>query len=292
MSEDRSSDSRAGGDPPRNKQAAAGAAKELLERIRRLAARGRQSAEALAQRIVRRALGDVPHSPPAASPAVVPERPSEPAPAGEEANGRSTPEAAGVAPPVEGELSPERLAAVDEELPELPPDYGDRRVVLLARDPQWLFCYWDLSAVDREPPAREGRLALRLHDATDIDLAVHPSWSQHIFPLDKDERWRHLPLPQLDRHYIAEVGYLWPSGAFQALACSDVAEAPPIGPAVGGPPALEATVELDAPLPGLLTAPPPTPPSAGGPGAARAAGSPGAPWSGAGSSAGFWGAYS
>jgi len=106
MSDDHSSDASTGEESAAQK--GSGAARELLQRIRRLAARGRESAEALAQRIVRRAraVGDAGRSIPADPQAL--ERPVRPS---------TVP-----APPFEGELSPEKLAEVDEELPELPPD--------------------------------------------------------------------------------------------------------------------------------------------------------------------------
>ncbi|MEO0409033.1 MAG: Rho termination factor N-terminal domain-containing protein, partial [Cyanobacteria bacterium P01_A01_bin.135] len=36
------------------------------------------------------------------------------------------------------------LADVDESLSELPDGYGESRVVLLPRDPQWAYVYWDI----------------------------------------------------------------------------------------------------------------------------------------------------
>ena len=36
------------------------------------------------------------------------------------------------------------------EPPQLPDYYGDEKVILLARDPEWLYCYWDCSQQTRE----------------------------------------------------------------------------------------------------------------------------------------------
>ena len=37
------------------------------------------------------------------------------------------------------------LASVDEGLADLPSGYGESRVVLMPRDPQWAYAYWDVS---------------------------------------------------------------------------------------------------------------------------------------------------
>jgi hypothetical protein len=93
--------------------------------------------------------------------------------------------------------------------------------VLLSRDPEWLFCYWDIDPALRTAARPAGsRLTLRLHDVTDIDFDGTNGWSQHLYPLTEEARWWHVPVPHRGRHYLAEVGYAAPDGAFAALARS------------------------------------------------------------------------
>ena len=65
----------------------------------------------------------------------------------------------------------EVLASVDEGLPDLPSGYGESRIVLMPRDPQWAYTYWDIPNSHKEELRRQGgdRLALRFYDVTDID---------------------------------------------------------------------------------------------------------------------------
>ena len=64
------------------------------------------------------------------------------------------------------------LAAVDEGLADLPEGYGESRIVLMPRDPQWAYTYWDIPNEHKEDLRRQGgqQLALRLYDVTDVSL--------------------------------------------------------------------------------------------------------------------------
>jgi len=64
------------------------------------------------------------------------------------------------------------LADVDEGLAVLPDGYGESRIVLIPRDPQWAYAYWDVPNEHKEELRRQGgqKLALRFYDVTDINL--------------------------------------------------------------------------------------------------------------------------
>ena len=64
--------------------------------------------------------------------------------------------------------------------PELPDAYGDNRIVLMVRDPEWLFTYWELrkDVVDSArnaliPLAESAKTILRVYDVTDIIFNGH-----------------------------------------------------------------------------------------------------------------------
>ncbi|NJL49566.1 MAG: DUF4912 domain-containing protein, partial [Leptolyngbyaceae cyanobacterium SM2_5_2] len=49
----------------------------------------------------------------------------------------------------------EALASLDEGLPDLPSGYGESRIVLMPRDPQWAYCYWDVPLEQKEDLRRQ-----------------------------------------------------------------------------------------------------------------------------------------
>jgi hypothetical protein len=90
------------------------------------------------------------------------------------------------------DLSTEALADVDANLPDLPEGYGESHIVLMPRDPQWGYAYWDVPNDYKEELRRQGgeRLALRLCDVTDIDLQAQRPHSLQQFECDELARSR------------------------------------------------------------------------------------------------------
>ncbi|XGV97176.1 MAG: DUF4912 domain-containing protein [Leptolyngbya sp. BL-A-14] len=130
------------------------------------------------------------------------------------------------------DLSSEALASVDEGLPDLPEGYGDSRIVLMPRDPQWGYAYWDTPNEQKEELRRQGgqRLALRLYDVTDVDLHQTSAHSLQQYDCDELARDWYVPIPVSDRDYVAEIGYLTGDGRWLLLARSNPVRIPPIYP--------------------------------------------------------------
>lgn len=130
------------------------------------------------------------------------------------------------------DLSRETLASVDEGLPDLPEGYGDSRIVLMPRDPQWSYAYWDVPNEHKEELRRQGgqRLALRLYDVTDVDLDHGSAHSLQQYDCDELARDWYVPIPVSDRDYIAEIGYVTGDGRWLLLARSNPVRIPPIYP--------------------------------------------------------------
>ncbi|MEO1592181.1 MAG: DUF4912 domain-containing protein, partial [Cyanobacteria bacterium J06632_22] len=124
------------------------------------------------------------------------------------------------------------LATVDDGLPELPDGYDESRIVLMPRDPQWAYAYWDVPNAHKEELRSQGGrdLALRLYDASDVDLNVQSAHSMQQYYTDEMARSWYLPIPVSDRDYIAELGYLTPDGRWLVLARSAPAHIPPVFP--------------------------------------------------------------
>jgi hypothetical protein len=126
----------------------------------------------------------------------------------------------------------EALASLDEGLPDLPGGYGESRIMLMPRDPQWAYCYWDIPLQHKEDLRRQGgaRLALRFYDVTDIDLNYQAPHSLQQYECDEMARDWYLPIPVSDRDYVAEIGYLCNDGRWLVLARSLPVHIPPVYP--------------------------------------------------------------
>ncbi len=124
------------------------------------------------------------------------------------------------------------LADVDEGLADLPAGYGDSRIVLLPRDPQWAYTYWDVPNEHKEELRRQGgqQLALRIYDVTDIDLDHQSPHSIQEYPSDELAREWYIPIPVSDRDYVIDIGYRAADGRWLVLARSARVHIPPVYP--------------------------------------------------------------
>jgi hypothetical protein len=124
------------------------------------------------------------------------------------------------------------LASVDEGLADLPEGYGESRIVLLPRDPQWTYAYWDIPNEHKEELRRQGgqQLALRVYDVTDVNLDYQRPHSIQEYPCDELAREWYLPMPVSDRDYVVDIGYRCADGRWLVLARSAAVHVPPVYP--------------------------------------------------------------
>lgn len=130
------------------------------------------------------------------------------------------------------DLTAEELAAVDEGLGDLPSGYGDSRIVLLPRDPQWAYAYWDIPIEHKNELRHHGgqQLALRIYDVTDINLDFQSPHSIQEYPIDEMAREWYVPIPVSDRSYAIDIGYRCGDGRWLVLARSASVGIPPVYP--------------------------------------------------------------
>lgn len=133
---------------------------------------------------------------------------------------------------VDVDLTAEELAVVDEGLGDLPNGYGDSRIVLLPRDPQWAYAYWDIPIEHKSELRYHGgqQLALRIYDVTDINLEHQSPHSIQEYPIDEMAREWYLPIPVSDRSYTIDIGYRCGDGRWLVLARSASVNIPPVYP--------------------------------------------------------------
>ncbi|MDR1190922.1 MAG: DUF4912 domain-containing protein [Verrucomicrobiales bacterium] len=111
-----------------------------------------------------------------------------------------------------------------EDLGELPEAYGTKKLYLVARDPHWLYAYWDLTpdqigAAERE--AHDGKVFLQVYSADGERLH-----QIHISPWTRE--W-YLGAHRPEGTFYAEVGYYRRDGGFEAVTRSAPATTPRAG---------------------------------------------------------------
>jgi phosphate transport system substrate-binding protein len=84
------------------------------------------------------------------------------------------------------------------------------RMILVPRDQNHAYTYWELPEAEKTVLRRQGRdnLAVRLYDATGVNLDRQSPNFQQYDCADLDQQDLHLPIPAVDRDYVAELGYL------------------------------------------------------------------------------------
>lgn len=124
------------------------------------------------------------------------------------------------------------LSSVDEGLADLPNGYGESRVVLMPRDPEWAYTYWDIPNDRKEELRRQGgqQLALRIYDVTDVNLETQSPHSIQEYPCDELAREWYVPIPVSDRDYAIDIGYRCADGRWLVLARSAQVRVPPVYP--------------------------------------------------------------
>jgi hypothetical protein len=125
-----------------------------------------------------------------------------------------------------------QLASVDEGLAELPDGYGTTKIILMPREPNSAYAYWDIPNAEKEKLRQLGgeQLALRFYDVTGIDMDVQKPHSVRQYDCEEMTREWYIEVPTSDRDYIVEIGYMTEDGRWLKLARSLHVRIPPVYP--------------------------------------------------------------
>ena len=122
------------------------------------------------------------------------------------------------------------------QTPELPDGYGDNRIVLMVRDPEWLFTYWELrkdvvdSARNTLIPLAEGaKTILRVYDVTDIIFNGYNAQKYFDIEVTDGARSWYIHAGEPNRSFCVDIGFLAPDGTFRVLSRSNTVRTPRMG---------------------------------------------------------------
>jgi hypothetical protein len=129
---------------------------------------------------------------------------------------------------------PEHLigVAVFDQEHQIPPNYNDTRMILMVRDPYWLYTYWNVNSHTKSQIAIGGRnfeelqLVLRVYDVT--DQKFNDSASNYYFDINLNHytnNW-YINVAQPNRSFYVDLGYIAENGNFVTIVRSNIVTTP------------------------------------------------------------------
>lgn len=117
----------------------------------------------------------------------------------------------------------------------LPDGYGETLIILLPRDPQWIFAYWEISEATKEeikskygaPIFQKAKPAIRVYDITNVSVfnGNNANRSFDIFVTQEAKNWYiYVGMPK--RAYCADLGLLTDEGTFITIVRSNIVSTP------------------------------------------------------------------
>ena len=118
-----------------------------------------------------------------------------------------------------------------------PPGYGDNKIVLLVRDPWWVYAYWEIQKNREEDITRKieksGEKAvksiLRVYDVTDVNFNGKNAHSFFDIELKGLASSWYINVGSPGRAWVVDIGIVSNKGNFYLLARSNVAKTPRYG---------------------------------------------------------------
>jgi len=123
-----------------------------------------------------------------------------------------------------GEASPPTaptMVPAFEDLGDLPASYQERVLFLTARDPRWLFSYWDFDWAPFLPSAFRGGMPQFF-----LSILTAEGVEESLVEIKPEARNWYVPVSKANAAYYAEIGFFEPSGAWQRIVKSGLAYTP------------------------------------------------------------------
>jgi uncharacterized protein len=119
------------------------------------------------------------------------------------------------------------------EREDLPSAYGDTRIVLMARDPYWIFAYWEVADARRMDIEREAgsgweglRKVLRVYDVTDIEFNGANAHKYFDIDITSEAGNWYIRVGEANRSWCVDLGVITSDGKFIMIARSNVVATP------------------------------------------------------------------
>ncbi|MCC5638484.1 DUF4912 domain-containing protein [Nostoc sp. CHAB 5844] len=98
----------------------------------------------------------------------------------------------------------------------------DSKITLTPRTPKWAYASWEISETRKQMLQNDGilQLALRLYDATDLDMSYQPPQLIQQYECEEITHDRYVAIPTSDRDYMIELGYATEADGWVTIARS------------------------------------------------------------------------
>lgn len=118
-----------------------------------------------------------------------------------------------------------------------PPGYGDNKIIILVRDPWWIFAYWEIRRDKEEDITRKIKSdgdeilksILRIYDVTDINFNGRNAHSYFDIDLKGLANNWYINVGSPDRSWLVDIGVITKKGNFYLLARSNAVRTPRYG---------------------------------------------------------------
>lgn len=134
-------------------------------------------------------------------------------------------------------MAAERPVTRERKTFRFPSGYGDNKIVLLVRDPWWIFAYWEIKKEKEDEVSRKiydsgderDKSILRVYDVTDVNFNGHNAHSYFDIELKGLASTWYINVSSPDRAWVVDIGILTKKGSFYLLARSNSVRTPRFG---------------------------------------------------------------
>jgi hypothetical protein len=122
----------------------------------------------------------------------------------------------------------ERGFGFPADVPELPGLYGEDRLVLMTKDPEYLFAYWEVTPEKLASGEKVKRRGEEYREALRLNWASRDIFERNfaVLPVSLGARKWYLRVPFSGLAYQVEIGWLGETGHFISLLTSNPSDAP------------------------------------------------------------------